>query len=95
MKGVEGEESGLGGKVKEVSTSMASGEEGACSNYIVTMMSTYVGSIPVPHVPHLTNREHFEAAQNPIYVPSATKDRYSVYSRHGQPVVQATTLCKD
>ena len=38
VKGTEGEESGFGGKVrasvKEVSISMASGEERACSGYI-------------------------------------------------------------
>jgi hypothetical protein len=39
VRGIEGEESAFGGKVKEVSTSIASGEEGACSSYIRTMIN--------------------------------------------------------
>ena len=38
-KGTEGEGSGFGGKVNEVSISIASGEEGACLGYTSTMIN--------------------------------------------------------
>lgn len=38
MKGTEGEESGFGGKVNEVSISIASGDEGPWLGYTSTMI---------------------------------------------------------